>query len=161
MNRHSGDGIETTDVRRVDNREKTMKCSEVMKHQVTVAHAKDSLRAAAERMAHHHVSFLPVINDERVVVGVITDHDLVERGMAHGLDAFHTPVTEVTTTTVLSCTADDDTSVAEQKMKEHHRSRVVVVDAENKLAGLLTLSDLAAKKGEAEGSQLLKDVKGA
>jgi CBS domain-containing protein len=129
-----------------------MKCSEAMNKGVVVARDNDSVRKVAELMDHHHIGFVPLINHEREIVGVVTDRDLVIRAVAHGLDVFHTSVIEVATHDVLTVGPDEDVSVAEQKMKDAKRSRIVVMgggELGKDYQGVISLHDLGSKASTA------------
>ena len=64
-----------------------MKCSNVMNRSFETLSESDTIARAAGLMAEAGVGFLPVCGTDRKVIGVVTDRDLVTRGLARGLDA--------------------------------------------------------------------------
>src|SRR5215217_4941856 len=79
------------DVATFGARRNTMKLSEVMSRDVQIANPDDTLTESALRMSDHGVGTLPVCNG-RKVLGMVTDRDLVVRGIARHLDAETTQV---------------------------------------------------------------------
>ena len=69
--------------------------------------------------------------------------------LATGLDPFHTSAIHVSTLDALTCGADDDLAAAEQKMKDAHKSHIVVIGGEygKTYLGLVTLGTSASAHG--------------
>lgn len=128
-----------------------MRCSELMKRDV--AHCTDSalVTEAAEIMRERNVGFLPVCDANGAVVGTITDRDIVVRVLATGRANEHTRVVEVFTAAVVSCGADDELDVAEERMSSFQKSRVVCVDSGGRLVGVISLSDIASLESDGAG----------
>lgn len=108
--------------------------------------AEDTLRTAAMVMRDTAVGFLPVVDSVSSVIGVITDRDLVVRGLANGRSP-ETAVSLVMTDEVVACMPDDDIRVAAARLARMKRSRVVVVDEHGALAGVISLSDVVEALG--------------
>ncbi len=135
-----------------------MRCNEIMQDKVEVVHAGDPVRAAAERMRDHDIGFLPVTDDARLVVGVLTDRDIVIRGLAEGLTA-ESRVADCMTREVIGCFATDDVDKAEELMSMYQKSRVVVLDDQGRLAGVISISDVARRRDKKETGETVRDVK--
>ena len=84
---------------------------------------------------------IPVM-EEDVVVGMITDRDIVIRVLAERKDSF-TPVSDVMTQGVESCLEDDDIAEAARRMAELQMRRLVVFSSQGELAGIISLGDIA------------------
>jgi CBS domain-containing protein len=106
------------------------------------------------KMRDKNVGFLPVCDESKKAIGSITDRDLAIRVLANGGQTA-TPVRDVMTREVVSCRPDDDVSVAARLMEEQHKSRVMCLDQDGRLAGVLSLSDIAQF---GDGAQTLKKV---
>lgn len=113
----------------------------------------------ARLMRDERIGFVPVLNDNDEIIGVVTDRDLAVRLVAADLP-LSTPVSRIMTKTpVLSVRPDDDLHVLERKMAEERRSRALVLDKEGHLVGVVSLSDVVAAEPSAErAAQLLRDI---
>jgi CBS domain-containing protein len=117
-------------------------------------HERDRVEHCASLMRDHNVGFIPVVDDDGRVVGIVTDRDLTVRVLAEGLPP-DIVVSEVMTHDVRVCHPSDPLRWAEEKMMTHRKSRLVVVDDEGRCVGVLSLADLAqAEKGGRTGKVL-------
>jgi CBS domain-containing protein len=121
-----------------------MKISEVMTPNPRSVQPSDSLQAAARIMRDEDTGVVPVVEGGRVT-GVVTDRDIVIRAVVEG--NFQAKVSEICSDDVVTCTADMSTADAAELMSEHQVRRIPVVDAEERLVGIVSLGDLAVKEG--------------
>ncbi len=121
-----------------------MKVRDAMSPMPETLSASASLVAAAKLMRRQGIGFIPVVEDG-AVVGVVTDRDIVLRGMSEGSNPYMTLIGDVMTLTVKSCYADDVLTEAAQLMEDNRIRRLLVLDDKRKLVGVLSLDDLAAK----------------
>jgi len=120
----------------------TLRCDEVMKRNVHSIREHDSLQKAAQLMREQDVGFLPVLNRDGILVGVVTDRDIVIRGCENDDCPSATPIRDVMTLEAITCRPEDLISHAEALMSEHRISRLPIVDR-GALVGITSLSDLA------------------
>lgn len=132
-----------------------MKCGDLMKTDIEILDARATVLDAAKRMRSRGVGFLPVCDEVKRPLGTLTDRDIVLRVVAEGRPV-ETSVTDVMTLEVVSCRPEDDISVAEAKMSENRKSRIMVVGDDNALVGVISLSDLA--QHDERASDTLRDV---
>ena len=133
-----------------------MRLQEIMKVKVEVVSPQDTVQASACRMRDENIGFLPVCDQAKKVFGTITDRDLAIRVLANGSPP-STRVEEVMTHEVVSCRPDDELRKVEELMAKNHKSRMVCLDSNGRLAGVISLSDIAqADMGRA--SQTLRQV---
>lgn len=118
-----------------------MQVDEVMSHRVTVVEADATLSEAAERMRAAVVGALPVVSCGRLV-GMVTDRDLVVRGLARNLDGA-THVREVMTHNPVTCLGRESADAAAALMRRHEIRRLVVIDESLLPVGVLSVDDLA------------------
>lgn len=128
-----------------------MLCSELMKRNVELCLDTSLVPEAAIAMRDRNVGFLPVCDETRNVIGTITDRDIVVRLLAASLPPDRTRVADVKTHEVVSCRPDDELAVAEDMMMRFQKSRVVCTDAQRRVVGVISLSDIArvANQGHA------------
>ena len=131
--------------------------SELMTRGVHVMSPVDTLQAAARAMDELNVGAIPVCEGERVV-GLVTDRDIVVRGVAQGLPMAATPLSEVMSAPVRCCHEDDLIADVTSLMGSVQLRRVPVLDREEHLVGMLSLGDVAAKAGPQEAGSALSDI---
>jgi CBS domain-containing protein len=134
-----------------------MRVDEVMTTSPEMIRPSDSARAAAARMREANAGFLPVVDEMEEVVGVITDRDLALRLVAEGLPA-ETPVEEVMSIDVLACRPDDDLERAEALMRTNQKSRLPVIDESGRLAGVISIADIAQYEESDRTGDVLGDI---
>jgi len=135
-----------------------MQCSTLMKADIESCQLDETIEQVALRMKNRGIGFVPVCYGEGEVIGTLTDRDIVLRVVAEGLLASQTKVSDVFTREVVSCSPDDDLSVAEAAMSKHKKSRILCVDQDGTLVGVISLSDVARVETGARSSALLRSV---
>lgn len=135
-----------------------MRCEQVMKRHVHRASPTDTLRAVAQKMREHDIGFVPVCDAEDRVLGVVTDRDIVLRACADDQPLSETRVDAVMSPDVVTCRPAQGIRHAEQLMRDNHKSRIVVTDADGKLAGVISLSDLAQYETPAHTAETLAGI---
>jgi CBS domain-containing protein len=119
-----------------------MKVSEVMTPRVECIHPEATAQAAAELMKALDVGGLPVCDNDRLV-GMLTDRDLVVRAVASGDDPKATTVRDNMTAGMIYCFEDQNVEEAAHLMKDKQIRRLMVLNREKRLVGILSLGDLA------------------
>jgi CBS domain-containing protein len=123
-------------------RARRRRVADVMVAAVVTIEPSASLITAARRMREANIGMLPVVDGERVV-GVLTDRDLVVRGMAHEVDPATTSVSECMSDAVIPAHPDWPTERAIVTMAQAQVGRLPVVDDDDRLVGVVTLSSMA------------------
>jgi CBS domain-containing protein len=124
---------------------------DVMVHDVLVIEADASLVDAARLMRDGNVGVLPVVENGRLR-GIVTDRDLVVRGMAAGAAPATTRVGDCASWNIVCARADSSIDDAMEVMADSRIGRLPVVDGDNRVIGIVTLSSLALRsprQGEA------------
>lgn len=122
-----------------------MKLREVMTPNVEYVTPTQSLRHAAQLMREFDVGPVPVCEEGRVV-GIVTDRDIAIRAVAEGRDPEATPVAEVMSRNVAFCHPDDDVETATDLMASRQLRRLLILDSDRRLSGIVSLGDLAVRK---------------
>ena len=117
---------------------------EVMVNDVLTIEADATLVEAAQLMRDGNVGVLPVVEDGQLR-GIVTDRDLVVRGMAEGTVPSMTRVAECATWDIVCARANSSIEEAMEVMADSRIGRLPVVDADNRVIGILTLSSLALR----------------
>jgi FOG: CBS domain len=111
--------------------------------------------AATEIMWTRNCGALPIVEDSRGVIGMVTDRDLLIALGTRNRNASDLPVSEVMSKDLSLCTPDDDVRDALKIMAERQLHRLPVVDKDGGLKGILSLDDIALR---AETDGLSKDL---
>lgn len=122
-----------------------MKVRECMSLDICSCMPSDTVTDVAKKMNEYHVGSIPVCDESKNVVGIITDRDITLRCVANGKDAASTPTSEVMTTSVCCCRSDTDMQDATKLMSDMQVRRIPVLE-NDRLVGMLTLGDLANSK---------------
>ena len=135
-----------------------MRVSQIMTEAVTTIDAGEPLTKAARMMRDREVGLLPVVT-KGSVLGVISDRDIVIRGLADDRDPATTAVRDVMSEQVVSCRLGADADKVGRLMSNHQVRRVVVVDEDDKPVGIVSLGDLASERdGDDKAGDVLEDV---
>jgi CBS domain-containing protein len=126
-----------------------MKLKEVMTRHVEVVHPDDTLYEAAEKMKKLDVGPMPVCDSERLV-GMITDRDITVRATAEGHDPKTILVREMMTPDIVYCFEDQDVQDAARIMQQKQIRRLVILNRDKRLVGIVSLGDLAVHTAEAD-----------
>lgn len=121
-----------------------MQVSEIMTREVETIAPDASLQAAAEAMEAMGVGSLPVCDGKRLV-GTITDHDIVVRAVAAGWSPVDSLVKDCMTEDVAYAYCDEATEEVLERMKVLQVRRLVILDRDKNLAGIVALGDIATE----------------
>ena len=130
-----------------------MRVQDVMTTKVETISPTTTLRTAARKMKELDVGALPVVN-ETELLGIITDRDVSVFAIAMGHDPQSTEVQKVMTKEVFTCSEDQTIIEAARIMEEHKIRRLAVVNDGHKVAGFLSVDDLARVSRELSGAVL-------
>lgn len=122
-----------------------MKVKECMSLDVCCCCPSDTVCDVAKKMCEKHIGCVPVCDENKNVVGLVTDRDIILRSIACDKDVKQTPVSEIMTTSVCCCNTDTDISEATKLMSDLQIRRIPVVE-NDKIVGILTIGDLASDK---------------
>jgi CBS domain-containing protein len=133
-----------------------MRVSEAMTRDVRVANPGQTICDVAKIMAEIDAGAVPVGENDRLV-GMITDRDIAVRAVAAGKGP-DTPVREVMSQEVKYCFDDEDLDHVAKNMGDIRIRRLPVVNREKRLVGIVSLGDVALKRGERPAGKAVKGV---
>jgi len=108
-----------------------------------------TLNTAAQLMWDNDIGCVPILDNDSRVVGMLTDRDVCMAAYIQGMALTGSLVTSAMSKQVFSCALDDDIATAEKLMREKQVRRLAVIDAQGRLAGIISLNDIA-REGERE-----------
>ena len=108
-----------------------------------------TLQTAAARMRDLDVGVLPVCDNDRLA-GMLTDRDIIVRAVARGLDPASALVREAMTPEAIWCFDDDNVTEAARLMRDRQVRRLLILNHDKRLVGILSLGDLAVETNNDE-----------
>ena len=130
--------------------------ADIMTRSVAVVGRDETLQAAARRMREMDVGALPV-TDGKALVGMVTDRDITVRGVAEGMVAQESLVSDVMTEEVRWCRPDDTIEQVMAQMGDERVRRLAVLDASNEIVGIVALGDIATRQS-AHTDEALREI---
>ena len=102
-----------------------------------------TVKDALAMMEEYHIGGIPVVDDDRKLVGIVTNRDLrFEKNLNRLIDEVMTSDNLVTTTQ--STNLDEAAAI----LQEHKIEKLPVVDGDGRLIGLVTYKDITKAKDE-------------
>lgn len=131
---------------------------DIMTSNVVTVNETQTVQEAAALMSEYNIGAIPVVNNNKQIVGIVTDRDITLRTTAQGEDA-QTPVSEVMTAQqIVQGTPDMDVHRAADLMAEQQIRRLPVVE-NGQIVGMVALGDLAVQNKYAnEAEEALQSI---
>lgn len=116
---------------------------DIMTTNVETCSILDNVFEVAVKMKEWNVGAIPIVDNEKLV-GMITDRDIVVRGIAEKHPG-STKVESIMSGELITCSPDTISKEAAELMAKHQIRRLPVVENE-KLVGIVSLGDFATNK---------------
>jgi CBS domain-containing protein len=137
-----------------------MRLDEVMCANPRCCTPKTTIQEAARMMVDCDCGAIPVIDDmeSHIPIGIITDRDIACRAVAKGLDPTRTTVDSCMSTQL--ATVSSNTSIEDccQIMEQRQVRRLLAIDKEGKIVGIIAQADIALNLTEHETAEVVKEV---
>ena len=134
-----------------------MKVKDVMHRGVTWVEPVTSIREIAQMMRDADIGSVPVGENDRLV-GIVTDRDIICRGIADGADFSVLSARDVMSKPIIYCRADDELEHAIRIMEKNRIRRLPVIDKDKRLAGMLALGDISEIGGQEMAGEVMRSV---
>ncbi len=137
-----------------------MKVDTVMTACPTFATATTSLRDVALMMVDQDCGQIPVLGggNGRKPVGVVTDRDIVVRALAKGRNPLELTAKDCMTTPCVTVRSDDSLATVCDAMEREQIRRVLVVDEEGNLCGIVAQADVARSAQNSKTAEVVKTI---
>ncbi|HYQ81787.1 MAG TPA: CBS domain-containing protein [Anaeromyxobacteraceae bacterium] len=135
-----------------------MQVHEIMTAEAVCSRESDAVMEIARRMRELNIGFVPICDERGRPVGAVTDRDIAIRVAAEDKKASRTHARDIMSHEAVTCRASDDVEHAEAIMAQHHKSRVMVVDDEGRLVGVLSLADLLTAAADLRALETLQRI---
>jgi len=139
-----------------------MKVKDVMKTDVGFCSTEDNLMKTAEMMLRRDCGVIPIVDEEKRVVGMLTDRDICLAVAARNRKASVVKTKELMRGEPVVCLAEDKLEAALRKMRKHQVKRLAAVGANGELVGILSVADilLSASKNKDLKKKVYATLKG-
>lgn len=117
---------------------------EIMTKDIATVTLKDNVYEVACKMRDWNVGVIPVVNEQSDVIGIITDRDIVIRGLAEKHEG--STATEVVMTRDIILGQPGMTVDEAAKIMAQHQIRRLPVVENGKLVGIVALGDMAIRQ---------------
>jgi CBS domain-containing protein len=119
-----------------------MNIGEVMTTRVTWVGPDSTLPEIARRMRAEDIGSMPIAHNDRLI-GMVTDRDIVIRGVAEGGAIERRTAREVMSPSILYCYEDESVASVLKNMGANQVRRLPVMNREKRLVGVVSLGDLS------------------
>jgi len=116
------------------------------------------LRQVAQMMSDNDCGMIPVVDQQDMPVGVITDRDIAVRAVAGGKDTTRATAADYMTTPVRTVGQDSTLADCVAAMEAGQVRRVPVVDADGKLCGVVAQADIALRGDDRITGEVVQQV---
>jgi CBS domain-containing protein len=131
-----------------------MEVEKLMTRGVHTCGPGDAMSRAAQIMWEHDCGVVPVVDGGGKPVAMITDRDVCMAAYLQGRPLAEMPVSVACSRGVVTVREHDSVEIAEAVMQEHQIRRVPVVDAQDRLVGVLAMGDLARTFQMSDGTSV-------
>ena len=133
-----------------------MNVREIMTSNVECLAPDASLKDIAQEMKSLDVGFIPVCENDRLV-GTVTDRDIVIRAVAEGMDINTCKARNIMSREIIYAFDDDDVKTVAEKMREKDVRRILILDKEKRLVGVVSIGDISKVEEKVSG-KTLRDI---
>ncbi|MEM2028936.1 MAG: CBS domain-containing protein, partial [Candidatus Bathyarchaeia archaeon] len=113
---------------------------DIMSRNVVTAKPNDDIRDVAAKLIEKGIDHLPVVDEVGKLIGIVTSWDLA-KAIAYNKRRLD----EIMTRRVITAFENESIDVVVRRMAQHNISGVPVVDAMNRVIGILTTDDISRK----------------
>ena len=132
------------------------KVREIMSSSPRTVEPDTPVTEAAKLMKQEDVGSVPVVDGPRLI-GVLTDRDIVVRGIADGSDPHAIKVGDIASRDVVTVRPDDDLDEALRLMALHQVRRLPVVE-DGHLVGVVATADVALEAKEKDVGHVVEEI---
>ena len=126
-----------------------MQLKDIMTRETETCRPDATLVEVSEQLKQRNVGSLPVCDGDKFV-GMLTDRDIVVRGLAERRDPNASMVRDIMSQEVVYAFEDQDVRECARLMEQRKVRRLPILDRSNRLVGIISIDDLAARAHQME-----------
>lgn len=135
-----------------------MQVQDIMTRDPACCSPPATLQDVAQKMAECDCGEIPVLDEQRRPIGVVTDRDICIRAVAQGRDTKQATADQIMSTPVYTVTPDADLAAVCRQMEEHKIRRVPVVDGQGACCGIVAQADVVGALSGAQAGKVVRDI---
>lgn len=135
----------------------TMTVKQVMHQGAEWVPPSTPIHELARLMREHDIGAIPIGENDRLI-GMVTDRDIVCRGLIDGKDSRRLTARDVMTPGIFFCRDDEDVFDATRTMELKQVRRLPVIDKQKRMVGMLSLGDVSNACDQETSGELLQAV---
>jgi CBS domain-containing protein len=132
-----------------------MKVRDAMHEGVTWFQPTTPLPDIARAMRDEDIGCVPIGENDRLV-GMVTDRDIICRGLAQRGDCLKMSARDVMSKPIVYCYEDEEVDDAIHVMEKHAVRRLPVISREKRMVGMLSLGDISLRAGRELAGEAIK-----
>lgn len=143
-----------------DQYTREMHVKEIMTGHIAYCTPETSLKEVARLMEDLDCGAIPVVQDQKTFkpIGILTDRDIVIRGVARGLNPLEMKAGDCMTPQVITIEKNLGVHHCERLMINHQIRRIVVVDVDGRCCGMVSQADIATKAPDSETAGVVERI---
>lgn len=130
----------------------TMLIKDICKEELICADKNSSLQEISNLMNIHNIGFIPIKNNDQII-GLITDRDIIIRGIAQNKNN----INDIMTTSLISIDSNQNIDEALKLLKKHQIKRLLVMENNNYI-GVISLSDILKSNDDNKILDTIKQI---
>lgn len=135
-----------------------MQIKDIMSKDLISLNSEDSIERAAQMMRQFDVGAIPVCDNSKKLVGIITDRDIALDAVASGGNASQQKICDYMTSNPVTGNSDMDVHDAVRLMSRHQIRRLPIVE-NNNLVGIVSLGDISLEPNLQDNAEVaLKNI---
>jgi CBS domain-containing protein len=126
------------------------KCSDVMTRNPECCLAENNVVVAVDIMRDMNCGSVPIVasHETKELTGIVTDRDICLYVVGNELNPTDVSIRDCMTTDPITCHKDDSIENAINLMEDNQIRRIIIVDDDNKVIGIISQADLAIRSQE-------------
>lgn len=138
-----------------------MKVKDAMKTDVGACSTEDNLMKVAEMMRLRDCGVVPLLDEHKKIVGMLTDRDVCLAIAARNRKASDVKAGDLSEGKAVTCLAEDDLESALRKMRKYQIKRLAVAGETGELVGILSIADvvLTVRKDKSLKKKIYSTIK--
>lgn len=130
-----------------------MNISDILRHKATdtthgetvvTIEPEETVTALLSTLAEHNVGALVVCSDDQVT-GIVSERDVVRQLAERGADMLNATVSDIMSTSVVSCSSKDKVDSVAETMTERRIRHMPVID-DGQLVGIVSIGDVVSSR---------------